>query len=46
MSEIAEQVGYSDASNFRRAFRQATGMNLKEYRRAPLSLPPVGGRGG
>jgi AraC-like DNA-binding protein len=38
VARIADRVGYSDASNFRRAFKQAVGVGLKEYRRGD-SLP-------
>jgi YesN/AraC family two-component response regulator len=33
VSEIAEQVGYSDARAFRRAFKKWTGMNPEMFRK-------------
>ncbi len=32
VAEIADRVGYSDPSNLRRAFKQAMGVGLKDYR--------------
>jgi AraC-like DNA-binding protein len=34
LDEVAERLGYSDTSNFRRAFRRWTGMSPAAYRRA------------
>jgi AraC-like DNA-binding protein len=34
LDEVAEQLGYSDPSNFRRAFRRWTGVSPAAYRRA------------
>ena len=33
LDEVAEQLGYSDPSNFRRAFRRWTGVSPAAYRR-------------
>jgi AraC-like DNA-binding protein len=33
LDEVAEQLGYSDTSNFRRAFRRWTGVSPGTYRR-------------
>ena len=33
VTEIAYSVGYSDPSNFARAFRRLTGVSSREYRR-------------
>ncbi|MNG08999.1 Bacterial regulatory helix-turn-helix protein, AraC family [compost metagenome] len=44
--EIAERLNYSDAANFRHAFKRWTGRSPKEYRlinRVRISLPYSGG---
>ena len=33
LDEVAEQLGYSDTSNFRRAFRRWTGVSPATYRK-------------
>jgi AraC-like DNA-binding protein len=37
LDEVAEQLGYSDPSNFRRAFRRWTGLSPAAYRRGVAS---------
>ena len=37
ITEIALDVGYSDAANFNRAFRRWTGVTPREFRRQELS---------
>jgi AraC-like DNA-binding protein len=39
LDEVAEQLGYSDPSNFRRAFRRWTGLSPAAYRRG-AHVPP------
>jgi AraC-like DNA-binding protein len=39
LDEVAEQLGYSDASNFRRAFRRWTGVSPAAYRRGGTASP-------
>ncbi len=39
MLEVAAIVGYEDPSNFSRAFRQATGLSPREFRRHRQSAP-------
>ena len=41
VEEVAERTGFSDASNFRKAFRKWTGEQPAEFRRraAPWSAP-------
>jgi AraC-like DNA-binding protein len=42
LAEIAAQVGYSNVTNFERAFHRWTGSTPAEYRRTPARLEPDG----
>jgi len=39
MDDLAAQVGFSEAANFRKAFRKWTGQSPGDYRRALRSDP-------
>lgn len=41
--EVADRLGYSDASNFGHAFRQWSGMSPRQFRRLAREEEPVGG---
>lgn len=41
--DVSADVGYEDASFFRRLFRRHTGMSPGQYRRMFASMPPAGG---
>jgi len=40
VTEIALALGYTDASNFARAFRRHTGLSPRAYRNASLHTTP------
>lgn len=38
IGEVAQQLGFSDAANFSRAFKRVVGVHPSEYQRAPIPL--------
>ena len=42
LPEIAQRLGFSEASTFHRAFKKWTGVAPGEYRLTRIAMPPVG----
>jgi len=45
VTELAQQLGYADASAFTHAFKRATGLSPLDYRRKHPAARPASGKG-